>query len=182
MYFSRGNLTGKLNNRGFTLVELLIVVIILAVLAAIVIPQFTSSSDEAKASAMKSTLSEMRNAIELYYHQHNSTYPAAAQSLPAPGTGAAGSSAAFLEQLTMYTNVAGAVAKTKDATYKFGPYLKKQSLPENPYTQTTDVTVVNAGAAWGDITEPAASGATAWWFDTKSGKFVAYDDATRLTW
>ena len=60
---------------GFTLVELLIVVIILAVLAAIVIPQFSSSTQEAKESALRSTLLEMRNAVELYYHQHNAVYP-----------------------------------------------------------------------------------------------------------
>ncbi len=51
---------GKLNQKGFTLVELLIVVIILAVLAAIVVPQFGSSTQEAKEAALKTTLTEMR--------------------------------------------------------------------------------------------------------------------------
>ena len=41
------------NKNGFTLVELLIVVIILAVLAAIVVPQFGSSTEDAKISTLK---------------------------------------------------------------------------------------------------------------------------------
>ena len=69
-------MTRKLLNRsGFTLVEILIVVIILGVLAAVAIPQFTSSTDDAKTSALDMTLSELRNAIELYFHQHGGTYP-----------------------------------------------------------------------------------------------------------
>lgn len=51
---------------GFTLVEILIVVVILGILAAIVIPQFTSASDEAKQSALRSNLQTMRAQIELY--------------------------------------------------------------------------------------------------------------------
>ncbi len=51
---------------GFTLVELLIVVIILGVLAAVVIPQFGASTQEANMAALDSNLATMRNAIELY--------------------------------------------------------------------------------------------------------------------
>ena len=55
---------------GFTLVELLIVVIILAILAAVAIPQFSSSTDEAKLSALDSSLSSLRSAVDLYKQQH----------------------------------------------------------------------------------------------------------------
>ncbi|MFQ5561772.1 MAG: type II secretion system protein [Nitrospinota bacterium] len=154
--------------KGFTLVELLIVVIILAVLAAIVIPQFTSSTDEAKDAALKTTLSEMRNAIELYYHQHNSTYPGFNKA--ADGT-AGGAASDFTAQLTLYTSVTGQTANTKDVTYKYGPYLKKSVLPSNP-VDGLNTLVLNSGLTVGDITATGTA-AGGWWFDTTSGKFLA---------
>ena len=59
---------------GFTLVELLIVVIILAILAAIVVPQFSAATDDAKLSALDTNLANMRSSIDLYYQQHGK-YP-----------------------------------------------------------------------------------------------------------
>ena len=66
---------GRSAQAGFTLVELLIVVIILGILAAIVVPQFASSTEDAKLQTLRSDLTEMRSAVELYYHQHNNRYP-----------------------------------------------------------------------------------------------------------
>ena len=60
---------------GFTLVEILIVVVILGILAAIVIPQFTEASTEAKESRLVSDLQTMRSQIELYKIQHNDELP-----------------------------------------------------------------------------------------------------------
>ena len=88
---------------GFTLVELLIVAIILAILAAIVVPQFAASTNDARASALRSNLSNIRGAIDLYAQQHNSMFPAAAASTGGTctggtaGSGATGSLAALTE-------------------------------------------------------------------------------------
>ena len=61
-------------NSGFTLVELMIVVIILAILAAIIVPQFAGSTAEAKNSALDANLNSMRSMVEVYYQQHG-VYP-----------------------------------------------------------------------------------------------------------
>ncbi len=52
--------------RGFTLIEILIVVVILGILAAIVIPQFTNASQDAQVSAVKSQLQTIRSQCELF--------------------------------------------------------------------------------------------------------------------
>src|SRR5256885_1739083 len=61
--------------KGFTLVEILIVVIILGILAAIVIPQFTNASQDARKNSLTSQLQTMRSQIELYKLQHLDNLP-----------------------------------------------------------------------------------------------------------
>jgi prepilin-type N-terminal cleavage/methylation domain-containing protein len=60
----------KRNNKGFTLIELMIVVAIIGILAAIAIPQFSSYRQRAQDSAAKSTLKNMATAQEDYYVQY----------------------------------------------------------------------------------------------------------------
>src|SRR5258706_8261769 len=60
---------------GFTLVEILIVVIILGILAAIVIPKFTNASSEAKRNTLAATLHSLRGQVELYMLQHGDKPP-----------------------------------------------------------------------------------------------------------
>ncbi len=62
-------------NRGFTLVEILIVVVILGILAAIVIPQFSDAATEANEANLVSNLQTMRSQIALYKIQHIDTPP-----------------------------------------------------------------------------------------------------------
>lgn len=157
--------------RGFTLVELLIVVIILAILAAIIIPQFSAATDDAKQSAYDTNIANMRAAIDLYRQQHN-TYPGAVIS--GGGSCPAGSAAvvgaigepALIAQLKNYTNAAGQACTGTDATFKYGPYLK-DDIPVNPLGTVNTITVVNTGIL--GLTSGSTGG---WRFDSVTGEFI----------
>jgi len=60
---------------GFTLVEILIVVVILGILASIVVPQFASATGEAQRVATFDQLKKVRAALSVYYLQHASRFP-----------------------------------------------------------------------------------------------------------
>ncbi len=66
----------RLRNRGFTLVELLVVVLILGALAFIAIPRIGQSSTTAKVNACKTNVDLLNSQIELYYAT-NGSFPAA---------------------------------------------------------------------------------------------------------
>lgn len=61
--------------RGFTLVEILIVVVILGILAAIVVPQFASASDDARVSAFIGSLKNLETSMEMYRAREGSWPP-----------------------------------------------------------------------------------------------------------
>jgi general secretion pathway protein G len=62
-------------NKSFTLMEMLIVVAILGILAAIILPQFQSHTQQAREATAKDNLRILRNAIELYAVQHDGIPP-----------------------------------------------------------------------------------------------------------
>jgi len=119
---------------GFTLVEILIVVIILGILAAIVIPQFTSASQDARKNSLTSQLQTIRSQLELYKLQH-------LDNLPTTLIG----SAPVWDQLTVKTNSGGTTGAT--TAFAFGPYL--QAAPTNTLNGLTTVAVVAADQTMG---------------------------------
>lgn len=135
---------------GFTLVEILIVVVILGILAAIVIPQFTSASTEAKESALVSDLQAMRSQIELYKIHHNDELPGD------PNNSSNGVD--FETAMTSATNQDGEVGTT--ATHRFGPYMR--DVPINPFndlaTVEVDGTAGDDSAGWNFVTIGVDSG------------------------
>ena len=60
--------------KGFTLIELMIVVVIIGILAAVAIPNFVEMTDEAKAARIQADLNTMGSAVEIYYVK-NGSYP-----------------------------------------------------------------------------------------------------------
>ena len=131
---------------GFTLVEILIVVVILGILAAIVIPQFTNASEQAKESSLVSDLQTMRSQIELYKAQHKGVVP-----------GTTGTSTTPEQALTGLTTINGAHADAPgDGVY--GPYMQK--LPKNPFTDGRGINGVEADGSpqgWTLDTDPTSA-------------------------
>lgn len=62
-------------SKAFTLIEILIVVVILGILAAIVVPQFTKASEDAQVGNVQTQLQTIRSQIELYRVKNNGAYP-----------------------------------------------------------------------------------------------------------
>ena len=65
------------NTKGFTLIELMIVVVIIGILAAIAIPNFISMQDRAKEGSVKANMHTVQLAIEDFAVQNDGTYPVA---------------------------------------------------------------------------------------------------------
>ena len=148
------------SNKGFTLVEILIVVIILGILAAIVIPQFTEASNDARESAMTSDLQTVRSQVELYKVQH-------LEKLPSVDENGSADTANFKNRLTGRTDQDGTI----NASGAFGPYLQK--FPSNPFATTNQ-----DGVTFGTADPAPGNDATGWYFHTSLGKFSANDTTT----
>ncbi len=105
----RNDRSRKLLRRGqaaFTLIELLLVLVILATLAAIVVPKFAGKGQEARLTAAKTQISNFETALDAF-EVDNGYYPKGANGLQ------------------------DLVVQPKDATNWKGPYLK--SIPLDPW-------------------------------------------------
>jgi len=124
---------------------LVTVLVILGILTLIALPLVGNTNTSTGEAALRTNLAALRNGIELYANQHNGNYPAAVGD----GTNALGTEAAFVSQLTQYSNAAGAVSAAKSASYPYGPYLK-YGIPQvtaGPLNGTTGVSVTNSSSA-----------------------------------
>ncbi|MFC1890537.1 type II secretion system protein [Thermodesulfobacteriota bacterium] len=157
---------------GFTLVELLIVIVIISILAAIAIPQFIGSTQDAKTATLKADLTALRNAIELYYHQHSNTYPGAVKGTACAGT--AGANDLFVEQLSRYTDANNGCSATKAATHPYGPYLKT-GIPDNPLPNVANVTDPSSAAVSAAVAVLTADDAVdhGYVYSTATGEIIA---------
>ena len=146
----------KAKKSGFTLVEILIVVVILGILAAIVIPQFTEASIEAKFSSLRTDLQTLRSQIELYKINHNDIPPSFAN---------------FMLQMTTYSDIDGNTNAAKTPVFCFGPYLQK--IPVNQFNNKLDVAGIHGLL---DDTGTVGDNVGSWEYTEATGAIYADDD------
>jgi prepilin-type N-terminal cleavage/methylation domain-containing protein len=137
----------------FTLIEVLIVVIIMAVLAATIIPQFSSSTNDAKDSSLKFNLHTIRSQIEMYKVHHLGKAPEMPETK-------------FIDQMTKKTKADGSVGT--DATFIYGPYFQGQ-VPVNPFNGLS--TLAATAATTETEAKAAVTGAAGWLYNATTGDF-----------
>jgi general secretion pathway protein G len=101
------------NNAGFTLIEIMVVIVILALLAALVGPKLIGRSDDAKIADAKVQIRNLETALKLY-RLDNSVYPATEQGL----------------QALVSKPTTGVIPKN----YKAEGYLENKQVPKDPWS------------------------------------------------
>jgi general secretion pathway protein G len=100
------------------LIEVLLVIVILGIMAAIVVPQFVSAADESRHIAIKANLRRTRTQLEIYKQEHQNPYPTMAN---------------IVDQLTLASKSDGSTASVGTPGFKYGPYLHPFLVnPANP--------------------------------------------------
>lgn len=151
----------QLRRRGFSIIEVLIVIVILGILAATVLPQFTESSAHAHESALRADLTQLRSQLQLFRFHHDGVFPG-------------GTADNVVKQLTLASDAAGNTARVGTAGYPFGPYLMGQ-LPTNPYNGGSGVLVKTGAISTMDVDPAAMHGSVkvGWIYSSSTGQIIA---------
>ena len=140
----------KRTRNAFTLVEVLIVVVIMGILAATVVPQFVSTTDNASEGTRDFNAKSIQAQIAIYRAQHNGNFPSS------------------IDQLTNATNSFGTTGLS-GSSYPFGPYLDE--FPDNPVYGSNSAT-------FGTYTGPSTSVSYGWLINSTTGKVYGNDKAS----
>jgi prepilin-type N-terminal cleavage/methylation domain-containing protein len=162
----KGNMTSRPasspspRRAAFTLVEILIVVVILGILAAIAVPKLSNASQIARENTLRDCVSFLRTQIQVYHSQHMDIFP----GYPAGDTTTTPTATDFVNQLTLFTDAAGNTSAAGTGLFVFGPYLSQ--MPSNPVNTLITVKILAAG-------DPLApDGTTGWLYQPSTGQLL----------
>ncbi len=137
----------------FTVIEILIVVLLVAILAATIVPRFISAGEDARESVLQTNLQLLRRQIEIYRAAHNGQGP----ELDEDGEL---DTDRFIERLTGRTDENGKL----DPHGKCGPYIREWE--PNPYTKNQDT---SSQITFGSGAAPPRDGSSGWYYSTTTG-------------
>ncbi len=146
----------KRHNNGFTLIEIMIVIIMLAILAAMILPRMVGAQDDARESAIETDIQMVRRQILVYRAQHVGKGP----HLDASGNFDHNNLPA---RLTGKTDTDG----TFNASGVCGPYM--QEWPTNPYSSSA----VAGKLFFGTDAAPPRNGTAGWYYNTNTCEISA---------
>ena len=104
-------------------------VVIVGMLAAIVVPQFTNATEDAKDGALRMNIYRVRQQLEVYKHHHRA-YPSLAN---------------FEKQMLGGTNEKGDVGAIGAVGFKYGPYMME--IPDNSYSNGNKISGGSVGSS-----------------------------------
>ncbi len=126
--------------KGFTLLEVLVVTVLLGILAAICVPMFSNASDSARSSMLADNLRVWRTQISVFWAEHRDVAPGYT------GEGDDPTEALFAAHMTLASKEMMETAAPGTAGFDFGPYM--QRIPENPINQKATIQIVPDGQAF----------------------------------
>lgn len=133
--------------RAFTLVEILIVVVILGILAALVIPNFTRATEDSSRSALMRQLQSINHQIEIYRAKH-------AGGLP--------------------TNDAGAPMADGGTNFGWGVMVSNDFFKEAPLNPYTGSRVIIAGTEAEAMAHSGSDASAGWYFEVTDERLDVY--------
>lgn len=124
-----------------TWIEAAIITVVLAVMAAMAVPQFSEASTDSREKELHTAVQIVQGQIEMYRAQHDNAYPTLAS---------------FADQMTLCTDNQGSLNVPAGSSQLRGPYLR--AVPVNPFSGTRDVSNTPCGSS-------------AWYYDEITGQF-----------
>jgi type II secretory pathway pseudopilin PulG len=151
------------------LVELVIVVVVIGIIAAIAVPRISSGVRGSEESALRESLNALRTAIDMYAAEHHGAFPGSTADGAGNGANSAG---ALVNQLIKCSNELGAVVDVRDSSHPFGSYLK--GIPPVPVGPNKNSTTVAIDAT--NSPPLVTLGTEGWVYNPTTGQIIANTD------